>query len=188
MALRKPSGTPLPADHRVTAADYFAMPYTPERYEVLEGVLHQMPSPTFEHQRIVLRLATALDAFAGRAGGEAGIAPLDVELDEHNVLQPDVIYIAPDQLANASDHVHGAPALIVEVASPSTRKYDANEKLPVYARLGVGEAWIVDPKRRTVAVYRAGDGRFAPPLTVAFGEPIPSGIVDVGDGGLGALG
>ncbi|MBI2767755.1 MAG: Uma2 family endonuclease [Chloroflexi bacterium] len=188
MALRKPSGTPVPANRRFTAADYFAMPYTPERYEVIEGVLHRMPSPTFEHQDIALELCIALKQYSARAGGRVGIAPLDVELDEHNVLQPDVIYIAPDQLAIASDHVHGAPALIVEVTSPSMRKYDANEKLPAYARLGVREAWVVDPKRRTVAVYSATDGRFGPPLTVAFGQPIPSGIVEVGDGGLGALG
>ncbi|MBI2764279.1 MAG: Uma2 family endonuclease [Chloroflexi bacterium] len=187
MAIRKPFGMPVIAARTVTAADYFAMPDTNERYELLEGVLHKMPSPTLEHQRIVGALYVALLGHSARAGGEAALSPLDIELGEKTVLQPDVIYLAPDQSDIARDHIHGAPALIVEVASPGTRKYDVQEKLPAYAFYGVREAWIVDPRRRTVTVHEAADGRWASSRTVPFGEHIPSSIVEVGGGGLGAI-
>jgi Uma2 family endonuclease len=100
------------------------------------------------------------------------------------VFQPDVFYIAPGGIARARDHVTGAPDLVVEVSSPSTKSYDTRKKLPVYAMHGVREAWIVDPKRKTVTVHSAEGGRFVHAVTVAFGEPIPSKVVEVGDAGL----
>jgi Uma2 family endonuclease len=184
MAIRKPFGMPVIAEHPMTARDYFAMPATEERYELIEGRLVVMPSPTLDHQDVVLEVAVAFREHQRLHGGRVVIAPADVELSFKTVLQPDVFYIAPGSIAEARDHVIGAPDLVVEVASPSTKTYDARDKLPVYAMHGVREAWIIDPKKKTVTVHTARDGRFVQSATVSFGEAIPSAIVAVGDAGL----
>ncbi len=187
MALRKPNRMPVMASRPMSAADYFAMPDTAERYELLEGELLLMPSPTFNHQDIVGEIFVALRAFARENGGRAGIAPLDVALSLSTVLQPDVIYISPERLAIARDHVEGAPDIVVEVASPSTQAFDRDRKLPTYALYGVREAWLVDVRARTVTVHEARDGQLIGSRAVRFGEPIPSQIASVGDAGLGAF-
>ena len=175
---------PVIAQRPMTARDYFAMPDTEERYELIEGRLVLMPSPTLDHQDIVLEIAVAFREHQRLHGGRVVIAPADVELSLKTVFQPDVFYIAAGGLAEARDHVTGAPDLVVEVSSPGTKRYDIRDKLPLYALHGVREAWIVDPKRKTVTVHSAEGGRFVRAETVAFGERIPSKIVEVGDAGL----
>ncbi len=175
---------PVMAQRPMTAADYFAMPDTEERYELIEGRLVVMPSPTLDHQDLVLEIAVALRSYQQATGGRVVIAPADVELGLKTVFQPDVFYIAPDGKAEAREHVTGGPDLVVEVSSPSTKTYDTREKLPVYAMHGVREAWIVDAKRKTVTVHYADNARFVRSAAVAFGEVIPSLVVEVGSAGL----
>ena len=56
----------------------------------------------------------------------------------------------------------GAPDLVVEVGSPSTRRRDETIKLRLYERAGVSEYWFVDPERDAIRVYRLADGRYGP--------------------------
>ena len=187
MAIRKPSPLPAFTNRLLTAGDYFAMPDTPERYELLEGRLVQMPAPRLDHQDAVLELAVAFRTHQRTHGGRVVLSPVDVELSERTVFQPDLAYIAPGGSAVAGEHVVGASDVVVEVASPSTRRYDRGKKLPLYALHGVREAWIVDLRALTVTVHFATDGRFTRRETVGFGQHIPSAIVDVADAGLGAF-
>lgn len=55
---------------------------------------------------------------------------------------------------------HGAPDLVVEMLSPSTAKYDREDKMRVYARAGVKEYWLVNPQTHGVQGYRLGEGGF----------------------------
>jgi Uma2 family endonuclease len=57
-----------------------------------------------------------------------------------------------------------APDWICEVLSPSTERMDRADKLPIYAREGVGYAWLVNPLQRTLEVLRIESGRW---LTLA---------------------
>ena len=56
--------------------------------------------------------------------------------------------------------VRGAPSLVVEIGSPSTRKRDATIKRRLYERVGVDEYWIIDPELDTIDVYRHSEGRY----------------------------
>lgn len=180
MAIRKPST--LPPSEPLTADDYYALPETPERYELFDGMLLMVPPPDFSHQDVTVELATALRLLTRRTGGIALVAPIGVQLGPQTVLEPDVVYLAPGQERMAEKRgIRGAPAVVVEVSSPSTKRYDTHTKLPTYFEHGAREVWIVDPEARTVTVHSEG-GRAV--KTVAFGEEIPSGVVAIGTGGL----
>ncbi|MFP4229061.1 MAG: Uma2 family endonuclease [Salinivenus sp.] len=148
----------LPSKERYTYDDYQQLPEGAP-YELIHGHLVMSPSPTFQHQDIVLRLASALRDHA-RSGpkGEVSIAPMDVRLTDDTVVQPDVLYVAPDRVDQIKEQeIDGPPTLIVEVASPSTSHLDAFDKKQLYESHGVREYWIVDPETETVEVYTAGD-------------------------------
>jgi Uma2 family endonuclease len=67
----------------------------------------------------------------------------------------------------ATPSISQAPDWICEVASASTERFDRVEKLPVYARAGVGHVWLVNPLTRTVEVLRRAGANWT--LTGAHG-------------------
>ena len=145
---------------RATYEDYLNTP-DEVRYELLDGELVMVPSPGATHQRIVMRIAMALQPYVKRMElGEFFIAPFDVVLwdgDEANVVEPDLLFVSTARAGIITEaNVQGAPDLVVEVLSPSTESRDRGYKRELYARHGVGEYWLVDPDARTVTVLRLG--------------------------------
>jgi Uma2 family endonuclease len=59
------------------------------------------------------------------------------------------------------DAVGGAPDLVVEILSPTTEALDRGYKKSLYARFGVVEHWIVDPKAQSIEVHGLGTGGYA---------------------------
>ena len=139
-----------------------------------------VPSPDREHQDIAGEIFFHLKLIARDNGGYAAMAPLGVALSEHTGFEPDVVYVSPGREAILTRRgVEGAPDLVVEVLSPSTRAYNRGTKLRSYLEGGIREVWLVDPDARTVSVIsRDADTR------VSFGDAIPSRVVDVGSAGL----
>ena len=79
----------------------------------------------------------------------------------HNVYEPDVLYLTPDTVCRLEEkRIVGAPDLVVEVLSPSTAKYDRQEKYEAYQQYGVNEYWIVDPVHEVVEVWQLEIKRF----------------------------
>jgi Uma2 family endonuclease len=146
--------------------DYERLPDQP-RCELLFGRLYVMPSPTLPHQAAAQVLWRHLDDIAREAGGLAYIAPLDVELADHSIVQPDVIYISAGRLATARRRIVGAPDLLVEVLSAGTARRDRGEKLILYAESGVREYWILDQELRQIEFLVNEAGRFVVSLPVA---------------------
>jgi Uma2 family endonuclease len=134
-----------------------------ERLELIEGEIVVTPSPTPMHQLVVHRLAVLLD----RAIVESGLglvleSPIDVFLAAQNVFQPDLIVLLNDRIRLfGPDMVENAPSLAVEIISPSSGAYDRVTKRNVFARYGVPEYWLVDPKEKTVTIHcDPRDGRY----------------------------
>ena len=146
----------LPSKDRYTYEDYQQLPEGAP-YELIHGHLVMSPSPSTHHQRLVRRLSRMLEDRAGGAG-EVLFAPMDVRLADDTVVQPDVLYVAPDRTDRIKEQeIDGAPTLIIEVASPSTSHLDAFDKKQLYEAHGVREYWIVDPDTKTIEVYVPGD-------------------------------
>ena len=162
----------------LTYEDYAKTP-DDERWELLRGEMFMVPSPHGDHQRVISRLDRILAAFVEEQGlGEIFIAPFDVVLSDTTVLQPDVLFVAAEQsFIFTGPNIQGSPALVIEVASPSTESRDQGIKKSIYAEHGVGEYWLVDPEARSITVlslhgdkyresgsYRAGDVLTSPTL------------------------
>lgn len=145
-----------------------ALPDDGKRRELIDGALHVTPAPTTRHQRIVGRIFNALYELERRGLGMALVAPLDVVLDPENAFQPDVVFVRQENVARIvrDEGVIGAPDLVVEVLSPTTRRRDVLTKVPTYARLGVPACWIVDPDVDRIELLRARGGVFAVEATL----------------------
>ena len=106
-----------------TYKDYLAIS-DDERHELLNGELVMVPSPSYAHQAVQTRLSWRLAAFVETHDlGECLNAPLDVFFSEHDVVQPDIVFIARNRRADmirTDGRLHGAPDLVVEVLSPTT--------------------------------------------------------------------
>jgi Uma2 family endonuclease len=144
------------AERLYTTDDYLAMRDEYPRYELLEGELIEMVSPTSRHQLISRRLVKMLNAHCeARNLGEILYAPLDVILSDTVVVQPDILFISRERKAELiGERITGAPDLAIEILSPTTSARDLNQKRKLYARHGVKEYWIVDPDDETIEVQR----------------------------------
>jgi len=131
-----------------------------ERHEVIAGELFVTPAPTSGHQRLVKKLIVVLDRFVeDHALGEVLPGPIDVLFAEGDYLEPDLVFVRRGREAIMTDRgIEGPPDLVVEVVSPSTEARDRGLKLERYRHYGVAEYWTVDPERRTVEVWRLGEG------------------------------
>ncbi len=131
------------------------LPDDGKRYEILGGDLAVSLSPKPKHQSIIRQLSEFCVNVQLRGLGTWYPSPLDVILNEYNVVQPDVLFIRADRLHIVTDaNVQGAPDLVVEVLSAGTRERDLGVKAHLYARFQVPEYWVVDPEEETVTVYR----------------------------------
>ena len=130
------------------------------RYEIIGGELLVSPSPTTNHQRLVRTLVRIIsDVVDKRELGEVLPGPVDVRLGVHNVVVPDVLFVRSERLKIVkSALIEGAPDLVVEVASPTTRGRDIVQKAAAYAEAGVREYWLPDPERREFRMLALVDG------------------------------
>lgn len=144
------------------ADDYFALPDEP-RCELLRGLLVVTPSPRFGHQLVQVVLLDVLLRYARSIGGRAVASPIDVELADDTVVQPDLLLLTPGRLDRIAGHVKGAPDLLVEIVSPGGARRDRVLKLELYRRSDVREYWIVDPVERFLEVFEptSGEVRYA---------------------------
>ena len=151
---------------RMTAAAFLQQPETNLPVELINGEVMMSPTPVPAHQRAVGRIFKLLDSLI--PDGEVFVAPLDVYLDEANVVQPDVMWVAEKSACTILDsYVQGAPDLVVEVLSPSTARHDKSTKFRLYEQYGAREYWLVDPQAEFVEVWQRENEDFA--LSGVFG-------------------
>jgi len=119
--------------------------------QLINGELIMSPAPTPKHQRALRKLSVFLDDYLE---GEVFFSPIDLYIDDKNILQPDLVYISEGKANIITERgIEGVPDLIVEVISPSNAFIDRNTKRIKYLELGVTEYWIVDPANQTLEVY-----------------------------------
>jgi Uma2 family endonuclease len=136
------------------------------------------PAPSFAHQIIVSNLVRALmQHVPSVAPGLLLFAPLEVILSdrphETTIVQPDILYIAPDRMSVTSRRgLEAAPTLAVEVLAPSTRSIDRVVKRRLYARYATQYLWLVDPDARVVEAFVLEGDRYVVAVTAAGADAV----------------
>ena len=151
---------PLPAEKpRYTLADCLEWEEN-ERIEIINGEAYMMAPPLLEHQRICGALFAQLynylegkrcQVFAGPFGVRLFERDGDRPEDVDTMVEPDISVICDSSKLDKYG-CKGAPDLIIEILSSSTRRHDRLVKLGLYQRAGVREYWIVNPEDKTVQV------------------------------------
>jgi Uma2 family endonuclease len=178
----------LPMDRPLTVADLDLTPDDGQRYELDDGVLVVSAAPMLIHERVRFRLEVLLETSCPPDFFIVG-AP-GVEMTEIQYRVPDIVVVRAGSVGVADRSVTSPPALVVEVASPSTARYDRSRKKVVYAEFAIPSYWIVDPdpdqpsitaftltgSSYTETAHAAGDQRFvvSSPFRV---EIVPADLV-----------
>jgi Putative restriction endonuclease len=129
-----PMASTAHSDRRLTHDDFLLFPEGDGlRHEIIDGVHYVTAAPNLRHRDLMV----------------------------HDIVEPDLVFVAADQLAiMAEKNIQGAPAIVVEVVSTSTRRRDERIKKELFDRGGVREYWIVDPDRSRVIVHRRNSAGF----------------------------
>lgn len=166
---------------RLTYDDLAALPEDRFRHELIDGQHFMTPSPYTNHQRASARIFGAFHGFLEQSPlGEAFYAPFDVVFSDYDVVEPDLLYISNQRSSIITEkNIQGAPDLLVEVLSPGTRSRDRTLKRDLYERFGVLEYWLVDPRSRSVTVYRRKEPKFGEPeeLTADAGDHLSTPLL-----------
>jgi len=165
---------PVNPDVKLTYDDYVHFPDDGRRHELIDGEHHVTPTPIRKHQAICGNLLAMIWHYLRqRPVGRVFTAPFDVILSNFDVVEPDLLFLTNERMAAVATApwVRGAPSLVVEIGSPSTRKRDATIKRRLYEGVGVDEYWIVDPELDTIDVDRLVEGRYqrTPQLSLEAG-------------------
>lgn len=144
---------------RLTYDDYANLPGD-ERYELIDGELILVASPSERHQWTATRLYRQMLLAEDMGLGWVYFAPFDVVLTDNDVVQPDLLFISRESADILTEaNVQGAPDLVVEILSPSTSRLDRTRKRDLYERHRVNEVWLVDPEERKMSVLLLRNGK-----------------------------
>jgi Uma2 family endonuclease len=155
---------------KLTYDDFVLFPDDGKRHELIDGEHYVTAAPNTKHQQVSMELGFLIRSWLeGHPVGRLFAAPFDIVLSHFDVVEPDLIYLSHERAAEilTSLHLRGAPELVVEIGSPSTRQRDETIKRHLYERKGVSEYWFVDPELDVVRVYRREGERFTRPMELS---------------------
>ncbi len=147
------TANPAPYIEHYTVSDYRQWQGD---WELVRGSPYAMtPSPTFTHQRVVLRIARLLDEMLEKCLACHAVFETDVEFSEDTVVRPDCMVICYEP---EGERLTRVPELVFEVVSTSSARRDELLKHELYQREGVTHYVLVYPDKRKAKVYRLVDG------------------------------
>ena len=168
---------PLPREHRCTSEDYWSLPEG-RRAELIGGQLYDMAPPSRTHQKLIMELSSTIRNFIKEHNGSCEVYPapfaVNIDAEDKDWVEPDISVICdPSRLDDRG--CNGAPDLVIEIVSPSSRRMDYSTKNALYSESGVREYWIVDPAKERTTIYRYEEE--AAPQCYQHRSGIPENIV-----------
>jgi Uma2 family endonuclease len=131
------------------------------------------PAPAFRHQLLCSQIIVELGIQLRNCPKCRAIIPIDWEIDEETVVQPDILILCKPFEGN---RLRQAPACLFEILSPSTQRKDRGIKFQLYQEQGVPYYIMVDPETCSTEAYQLGeDGKYQPL------ETSPELILQLGD-------
>lgn len=148
------------------------------RYEIIHGVLilkdewgdmrtntnkvekiKMLAAPSVLHQEIVGEIYIQLKEKLNGKKCKPFISPIDVILNEGNVVQPDISVVCNDEIITKKG-INGAPKVVIEVLSKGSIKNDKIAKYSLYMEYGVEEYIIIDPMDKEIIKCKLNDFGF----------------------------
>ena len=164
---------------------YLNLPDDLTHYEIIDGEVIPLASPTIKHQIVSRELFRRLDTqITAKRLGEILYAPLDFVIRRAPVRtrQPDLFFLSRERLhdwAHLQDQprLEFAPDLVIEILSPSDTYTYWSEKLQDYFALGVPEVWLVDVDKRAIEVQVREAGGYRSLGWFAGEQMVPSQVL-----------
>ncbi len=148
----------------LTWDEFIGLPLETRNTDLVDGKMI-VNAPHAQHERVLREILAALDRWQehemhsthGHRLGEATTQQL-VKIVNDRGYQPDLSWFPVEQCSSPGEPAAftGLPAIVVEVLSPSTRRFDLVRKANDYRTLGIPEYWLIDPDAQSVLVLRAG--------------------------------
>jgi len=150
-------------DGRLSVRDWARLPETKPHYELIDGILKRKMATRSFHAYAASRLMLQLTLWGDPRDWLALTEGMGIRADDFNGFVPDVMMFAPDTHPRPEAVYADGAFLVAEVLSPSTAKDDRAKKMEGYARAEVEIYLLLDPKQRTMEVYRLAGGAFGKP-------------------------
>ena len=136
---------------KLTYDDYALFPSDGMRHEIINGRHYSNPAPNPLHQTVSRRIQFQMyEQIELKGLGHVFNAPIDLQLSDTDVVQPDIVVVLRGNRIITPTKIKGVPDLVIEILSPSNRKYDRELKKRLYEQHSIPEYWIVDPENQTV--------------------------------------
>jgi len=164
---------------------YLNLPEDLTHYEIIDGEVIPLASPTLKHQMVSRELFKRLDALTtARKLGQILYAPFDFVVRRAPVRtrQPDLFFLSRERLHDwthlqEQPRLEFAPDLVIEILSPSETYTYWSEKLQDYYVLGVPEVWLVDIDKRAIEVQVREAGGYRSLGWFAGEQMVPSQVL-----------
>jgi Uma2 family endonuclease len=167
---------------KLTYDDFVLFPDDGRRHELIDGEHFVTASPNLKHQRVSGNLYFLIRLWLeSNPAGQLFSAPFDVVFSHFDVVEPDLLYMSNARAVQilTAANVQGAPELVIEIGSPSTRKRDETIKRHLYERAGVSEYWVVDPDVDVIRICTRETDRFgrARELSLEAGDVVTTPLL-----------
>ena len=132
-------------------------------YEIIGGENFMAPAPNLDHSDIIFKLSFVIGGYLiEHKSGYVYTDNVDVHFSDGSLYKPDlsIVLKSNEKILAGRKNIFGAPDMVVEVLSYSTRNRDLTIKKDTYEAQGVKEYWIVDPWAKSVTVYLLRDGKY----------------------------
>lgn len=132
-------------------------------YEIIGGEKLMSPAANLTHSDIIGRLFLFIGNYIlDKKCGYIYPDDVDVYFSDGSLYKPDlcVVLKSNEKILAGRKAIYGAPDMVVEVLSNSTRKKDLTIKKDTYEAQGVREYWIIDPRAKSVTVYLLREGKY----------------------------
>ena len=132
-------------------------------YEIIGGKKIMSPAANLTHSDIIGRLYLFIgNHLMANKSGYIYPDNVDVHFSDGSLFKPDLVVVlkSNEKILAGRKAIYGAPDMVVEVLSKSTKKKDLTIKKDVYEAQGVKEYWIVDPYMKAISVYLLRDGKY----------------------------
>jgi Uma2 family endonuclease len=172
----------------LTFEEFERLPDQPGKRELLKGELVELPPAKYRHNKLAELILERVKA-AVRAAHARGLAAdlgesyreMGYQLERDSYVQPDASVTHAGQTVTPNDYLWGAPAIAIEVISPSNTAQDIDFKIQLYFEFGACEAWVVHPKTGHVVVHTAQGLRKITAGELLTTPLIPGLQISVGD-------